>query len=215
MTERTIRGLGVAGVIGGVMTIIAGLPPSWYGVRSLDSYVFSPPMVSPLWFYRVVVPVVSIIAVLGIFLVFLGLVRRDWPIAGRLRRWSGASTAIGMGILALGVSGLQGLGRGAPSTSSLLAIGSLALVVLGVLVLMPSIIALGVAYLRTERPELGYGLLGLIVAIPLFGYLVPPPADTLGALLPIAAFAGYVGLDLYRTPRPIPVRPADDSSDEP
>ncbi|MFB6133884.1 MAG: hypothetical protein ABEJ55_02740 [Halanaeroarchaeum sp.] len=213
MTDRTIRSLGVAGVIGGLATVLSNLPHAWYGVRSLDSYVFSPPVLSPLWFHRVIVPLVSVIAVVGILLGLLGLVRRDWPVAGRLRRWSGTSSAIGMGLLALGVVGLQWIGSGTPSVSSLSAIAAVVLLALGVLVLLPSMLALGIGYLRTERPDLGYGLLGAIVAVPLFGFVAPAPADTLAAMLPVAALSGYVGVDLYRNPAPIPARPAAATAD--
>ncbi|MFW6265698.1 MAG: hypothetical protein ACOC2A_02865, partial [Halanaeroarchaeum sp.] len=101
MDGRHTQRLGMIAVLGGVLLTVSAIPPGWYGVPDLDSYVFDPGFGSPLWIHRTVMPALSVLGVLGLFLGLFGLVRRDWSSAGRLRRWSSVAALLGLGGLTL------------------------------------------------------------------------------------------------------------------
>ncbi|MGM0397866.1 MAG: hypothetical protein ACQEQY_02630 [Halobacteriota archaeon] len=204
MDERHTQLLGVVAAVGGVLLAVSAIPPGWYGVPALDSYVFDPGLGSPLWIHRSVMPALSVLGVLGLFLGLLGLLRRDWASAGRLRRWSGVAALLGLGgltvttpILAFGTFGDAG-------TNTVLALVGVVLGGVSVLVLTIALVFLGLGYIRTTRPLLGYVLGGVVVVLPLVVYVVPDAMATFAASLPVALAAAVLGHDLYHRPDPLP-----------
>lgn len=204
MDERHTRLLGIVAALGGVLLAVSAIPPGWYGVPELDSYVFDPGIGSPLWIHRTVMPALSVLGVLGLFLGLLGLLRRDWASAGRLRRWSGVAALLGLGgltvttpLLAFGTFGDSG-------TDTLLALVGVVLGGVSVLVLTIALVFLGVGYLRTTRPLLGYALGGVVLVLPLVVYVAPDTMATFAASLPVALAGAIVGHDLYHRPEPLP-----------
>ncbi|MFW5919026.1 MAG: hypothetical protein ACOCSF_02380 [Halanaeroarchaeum sp.] len=206
MDERSTRALGVASAIGGILLVLASIPPSWYGVPSLDSYVFDPSVGSPLWFHRTVVPVLSILGVVGLSLGAVGLVQRDWGVAGRLRRWSGVLTVVSLGSLAVSVPLLSYVSFGDSGATSLAILAGVVFAAISVVVLTPALLLLGYAITRTERPYVGYALLGVTVALPVAFAVTPAPFGSLVAALVVLAVGAVVGHDLYHYPGPLPER---------
>lgn len=211
MDERHTRLLGIGAVLGGFFLAVSAIPPGWYGVPELDSYVFDPGVGSPLWIHRTVMPVLSVLGVLGLLLGLLGLIRRDWKSAGRLRRWSGIAALLGLGgltvttpLLAFGTFGDSG-------TDTLLALVGVVLGGFSVLVLTIALVFLGLGYIRTTRPHLGYALAGVVVALPLVVYVAPDTMATFAASLPVALVAAVLGHDLYHRPEPLPRYVATDA----
>ncbi|MFW6003822.1 MAG: hypothetical protein ACOCPT_05320 [Halanaeroarchaeum sp.] len=204
MDGRHTQRLGMSAVLGGALLTVSAIPPGWYGVPELDSYVFDPGLGSPLWIHRTVMPALSVLGVLGLFLGLFGLVRRDWSSAGRLRRWSGVAALLGLGGLTLTTPLLAFGGFGDAGTGSLLAVVGVVLGGFSVLVLTIALVFLGLAYVRTTRPHLGYVLAGVVVALPLVVYVAPDTMATFAASLPVALAAAVVGHDLYHRPEPLP-----------
>lgn len=201
MRDRpTIRLAGVAAALGGFFLVLSAIPGAWYGVTSFDSYLFDPPLGSPLWVRRSVVPVLAILGVFGLFLGLLGLLRRDWPVAGRLRRWSGVVALVGLGGVTVTSPLFAYESLGNTTASTIVALAGIVLAIVSALLFVPALLALAVGYLRTSRPALGYALGWVVVAIPLAVYLVPSPASSLASALPVAASAAVVGHDLYHRP---------------
>lgn len=211
MRDRTTRGLGVASAIGGFLLVLASIPPGWYGVPSLNSYVFDPAIGSPLWIHRTVVPLLSILGVVGLFLGVLGLVRRDWAVAGRLRRWSGALTVVSLGGVTVSVPILSYVSFGDSGATSLAVLAGVVFAALSVIVLTPVLLLLGYAYTRTDRPHVGYVLIGVIVALPIASAVTPTTFGALGGALVVFGVGAVVGHDLYHHPEPLP-KMADDES---
>ena len=211
MNDRTVRSMGIAGALGGGLVLLSAIPPQWYGVPRTDSYLFFPPPGSPLWINREAVPVLAVLGVLGLFVALLGLVRRDWAAAGRLRRWSGVFALVGLGGVAVATPILEYVSFGDTGATTLVVLGGVLFAVLSAVVLAPALLALGFGYARTRRPRVGYALVGVVLGVPALGYLVPEPAGTLGAAVPVAVAAAVVGRDLYVHPDPLPV--ADDGTD--
>ena len=71
MSTRSTRYIGVITTVAGLSLAISALPPAWYGVPALDSYVFDPAIGSPLWVHRIVMPTLSVLGVLGVLLGWL------------------------------------------------------------------------------------------------------------------------------------------------
>lgn len=205
MDERTVRSMGIVGVLGGVLVLLSAVPPQWYGVPRTDSYLFFPRPGSPLWIHREVVPVLAVLGVLGLFVALLALVRRDWPVAGRLRRWSGVLALVGLGGVTVATPILEYVSFGDTGATTFAVLGGVLFAALSALLLAPALLALGFGYVRTRRPRVGYALVGVVLAVPALGYLVPEPAGTLGAALPVAVVAAVVGRDLFLHPDPLPV----------
>ena len=204
MERRYTRILGLVATLGGLFLVISAVPPGWYGIPDLDSYVFDPGVGTPLWIHRNVLPSLAVLGVLGIFLGILGLVNRDWPAAGRLRRWSGVAALIGLGGLVITTPLLTYGTFGAAGTSSLTALVGVAMGIVSVLVTTIALVVLGMSYLRTDRPQLGYALGGVVVVLPLVVYVAPDSMATFAASLPVAIAVAIVGHDLYHRPEPLP-----------
>lgn len=214
MAHRETRLTGVAAALGGLFLLVSAIPGGWYGVASLDSYVFDPPIGSPLWFHRSVAPALAVLGVFGLFLGLLGLLRRDWSVAGRLRRWSGVLALIGLGGLTATspLFAYESLGNTAAST--IVALAGFALAAASAVIFVPALVALALGYLRTNRPALGYALGWVVVAVPLAVYLVPSSTSAFAAALPVAASAVAIGHDLFHRPEPLPSGHSDVSNRE-
>jgi len=214
MDERTARWVGLLGALGGVLVVLSAIPPQWYGVPRTDSYLFTPSAGSPLWIHREVVPALAVLGVLGLFVALLALVRRDWPVAGRLRRWSGVFALVGLGGVTLATPILEYVSFGDTGATTLVVLGGVLFAALSAVLLAPALLALGLGYARTRRPRVGYALVGVVLAVPALGYLVPEPAATLAATLPIGVAAVFVGRDLYLYPDPLSAARGETATDD-
>lgn len=201
MDARWLRLTGVAAILGSLLAVLANVPTTWYGLVPRDSYVFNPPVMSPLWINRTVVPILAVVAILGLLAGMAGLVRRDWPVAGRTRRYGGIGAILGLAGATVAVPLL--LWGFQDPRQFLVTIGGLALAGLSLLVLVPSLLALGYGYARTDRPVLGYLLAAIVGAVPLLGIVIPGPLQAMAGAMPIAVAWGVVGLDLVRFPEPL------------
>lgn len=213
MEPRHSRILGIVAALGGFLLLVSTLPPGWYGVPDLESYVFDPGVGSPLWIHRNVMPALSVLGVFGLFLGLLGLLRRDWSTEGRMRRWSGVAALFGLGGLVITTPLLAYVTFGDSGADTMTALVGVVLGGLSVLVLTISLVFLGVGYLRTTRPILGYALGGIVVVLPLVVYIAPDSMATFAASLPVALVATIVGHDLYHRPEPVSPYVPDDTEE--
>ncbi len=217
--RRRTRASGGMGALGGVLAVLVSVPAEWYGAAPGDSYVFDPPTFSPLWVAQTVVPVATLLAVALILVGLVGLVRRDWPISGRLRRWSGVVAAGGLALFALGAFTFTLATRAASAgIGDLTSIGGvlfgLAGLGLGALLAAPALVALGVGYARTERPLVGYLLAGapLIAAAVAAGG--PDGVGSFPVVLPLGLAFVALGVELWEHPEPVPEAGTDDATEE-
>jgi len=213
VNEQRTRLFGLVAALGGIMSVLVSVPGQWYGVPQTDSYVFHPDPFTPLWIQRAVVP--GLIAVVTVFLVagLLGLVLRDRPVAGRWRRLGGVGAVIGLTFLALSVVGLTYLSTGSGATQgTTVDLLSLALGGIGLLVFVPSLVALIVGYVLTARPYPGYALGGAAILTPYLSYIGLETIGRLVAMLPVGAAWVAVGIELWTHPEAVP--PRDDESQE-
>lgn len=204
MDRRHTRALGIVAALGGFLLAVSAIPPAWYGVPDLDSYVFDPGLGSPLWIHRTVMPALAVLGVFGLFLGLLGLIRRDWSSAGRLRRWSGVAALLGLGGLTVTTPLLAYVTFGDTGADTLTALVGIVLGAISVLVLTVALVGLGIGYGRTNRPHIGYALGGVVVVVPLVVYVAPDAMATFAASVPVALVAAVVGHDLYHRPDPLP-----------
>jgi hypothetical protein len=131
-----------------------------------------------------------------------------------LRRWSGAFALVGLGGVTVATPILEYVSFGDTGATTLVVLGGVLFAALSAVVLAPALLALGFGYARTRRPRVGYALMGVVLAVPALGYLVPEPAGTLGAAVPVAVAAGVVGRDLYVHPDPLLVADAGTDATE-
>lgn len=213
MDDPETRIAGVAALLGGFFLAVSAIPAAWYGIPPLDSHVFDPPAGSPLWVHRTVMPTLAVVGVFGLFVGLLGLLRRDWPVAGRLRRMSGAVALLGLGGLTVTTPLLTFVTFGDAGASTLAALAVVAVGGASVLIFVPALLFLAVGYVRTPRPTLGYALGGVVLAVPIAGYLAPVPSTSFATTLPVAAAAAIVGHDLFHRPDPLPSARADETVD--
>ncbi len=212
MRSRVSPGFGWAAIVGGVLAVLVQMPASWYGVEARDSYLFDPPALSPLWINRELIPILSVIAVLGLLLGVVGLLRRDRPVSGRFRRWGALAASIGFGLLTVAVPMFQYGTSDAGEERLFLTLGAFGLGVLGLVFVVPSLVSLAYGYAKTDRPRLGYAFAGVLVGVPILSFLVPSPIDAFAAALPIGVAWGWLGIDLLEHPEPL--QPMDSGSDE-
>ncbi|WP_425601214.1 hypothetical protein [Haloplanus halobius] len=192
-------------ILGGVLAIVATVPPRWYGPIPTDSYVFEPPLFSPLWIERVVLPPLSVLAALLVVVGLLSLFRRDRPWMGRWHRWSASAAILGgaVGTLATTLFAATGGGSDDLTAAATALLGAL-LALVALVFALPGLIGWGIGYLRAERDRqtLGLALVGAPVLAALFvavGAVVGSVAELAGGLptvLPFAALAVVVGVDL-------------------
>lgn len=202
MTRQWSRYAGAAGIVGGLLTVLVSVPSRWYGVGVRDSYVFDPPTFSPLWVDRTAIPVLTVLAALGLLVGLFGLVRRDWPTAGRARRWGGVGSVLGLSFATVGTPILLWF-TGSGIEEVIVIFLGLGLVAAGVILLAPSLVVLAFGYLQAERPRIGYAFIGVVIGVPTFAFLAPDTVSSLAASLPIAIAWGLVGTDLLGGPGPV------------
>jgi hypothetical protein len=203
MRRRWARAFGGASLLGGVLTVLVSVPPAWYGLEPRDSYVFDPPVSSPLWINRHLVPVLAVLAAIGLGLGLLGLARRDWPVAGRARRWGGVGGVLAFVGITVAVFVLLSPSGNAGS-DVVVTLAGFGVGVLGLVLLVPAVILLAYGYRRTDRPHLGTAFAGALVAVPVLGYVVPGPTSGLVASLPVGVAWAVFGVDLLEHPDPLP-----------
>ncbi|MFB6095414.1 MAG: hypothetical protein ABEJ71_03050 [Halodesulfurarchaeum sp.] len=202
MHRRWARLSGGASILGAVLAMVAAVPPSWYGFTPTDSYVFDPPMWSPLWINRELVPLVILAAAIGLLLGLIGLLRRDWAGAGRARRWGSVGAVIGFTGLTFTVPVFVFSMQGTPG-GVLAILVALAAVVFGLIALLPSLLLLAYGYVKAGRPRIGGAFAGVLLGVPALGYLIPGPASSFVAMVPIAVAWVVFGLDLLRNESPL------------
>lgn len=168
MEPRTRRILGLAAILGGIGAVIVNVPSAWYGATPGDSFVFSPPMFTPLWIERTVVPVASVVA--GVLLVggLMGLVARDWQGMARLGRAGGATAITGLSIVAIAQIGVHATPGAGGVGTALLTLGAILAAFTGLLLVIIGLALLGIGYLRLDATRLGYALIGGPVGALLF-----------------------------------------------
>jgi len=219
--ERLARALGALSALGGALAVVAAVPTRWYGVPQTDAYLFDPPLFSPLWVERTVIPLVAVVAGL-LFVVAIGaLVVRDRAVAGRLRRWGGYVAVAGLALLGVAVVGLAATGAfggGIQTTGALVALLALLVALVGLGLALPALVAMGVGYARTERPAVGYALFGgpvltgLATGVAWMG--VSTGIGSLPLVVPFAATFVGVGYELWSRPAPVPEPGGHDSDPE-
>lgn len=196
MATRRDRLTGGAAVLGGVLVVLVSAPSSWYGLRTHDSYVFSPAPFSPLWVDRYVVPALAVVATLAMLAGLAGLVARDWPDYGRAGRWGGGAGVVGAALLAVATPlFFFGVG-GSGGPNAILVVGTLLVGALGALVLGGGLLALGYAYRVGGRPRLASVFFAAIVLPPLVGYLMPGVVKVVVAVVPVGLLWAAVGVEL-------------------
>lgn len=222
MNERTSRVLGALSALGGLLAVVAVLPPRWYGYESPDSYVFDPPTFSPLWVQRTLIPLLAVLAGALLLAGLVGLLVRDRPVAGRPRRWGGAVAVAGLALLEVGQVLLLGYGRArtAPTdelTVALLLLGGFLLGLLGVAFALLGLTLTGVGYARTDRPAVGYALVaGSLLTVVAVAVVTVTGLSGLGSLptvAPLALAFAAVGHELWVWPDPLPAA-ADSQGDD-
>lgn len=199
MDSRLRVAAGGSSLVGAALAVLVNVPAGWYGLTARDSYVFEPAVLSPLWIERELVPVLSVLAVVGLLAGLVGLAARDWSVAGRSRRigWIGAGLALA-GLLVAVPTVQTATGGGA-----LVALVGLALGALSIVVLAPSLALLAYGHALTERPVIGYAFAGVLVGVPVLGFLAAGALQGLAAVLPVAAAWSVVGADLLRHSGPL------------
>lgn len=204
MDGTRARLFGFAAVLGAVFSVLAAVPGRWYGVPQTDSFVFHPDPFTGLWIQRAVIPGLTAVASACLVVGLAGLVLRDRPVAGRLRRWGGVGTVIGLTLVALSLVGFTYLstGRGAIQGEGADVL-SLAVGGIGLLVLVPSLVSLIVGYASTARPLPGYALGGAAILTPIVSYVGFGAVSGLVATLPLAAAWTVLGVELWSHPDPV------------
>lgn len=213
MERRTTRAIGALAAVGGVLSVLVWIPPRWYGAAPGDSYVFDPPTFGPLWFDRTVVPLLTVLAGAMLVVGVLGLVARDRGVASRFRRLSGYVAVAGLVVLEIAEIVFETVaGASAGGVGDLAAIGGvlvgLVLGGIGLLLAVPGMVALGVAYRRAGRPVVGTALVAGPVLTVVMGALFVAadvgPAGTLLLVAPTGLAFVAVGHELWTHPDPVP-----------
>lgn len=186
--------------LGGVLSVIVSVPSSWYGLRPRDSYVFDPQPLSPMWIERELVPVLTVIALFCLTIGLLGLVLRDWSSFGRVRRWGGVGSILGLGGLSVAVPVFLYASRGNPGIGAIVVLGAFAGGAISALILALGLLLLGYGYRAQNRERIGYAFLGVLIAVPVLGFFAPSPYDSLLASIPVAIAWVIVGHDLWNNP---------------
>lgn len=187
--------------IGGLLATVASLPGSWYGVPETDSYVFTPAPPNPLWFARDVVPILTILAGLGLLLGVGGLLFRDYHVADRWRRFGGIGTAIGMVGMTIAGS-VFAVSNPSEMGGAVAIVAAFGVLLLSGLLLVPSLIAFGIGYLKADRTPLGAILIGLPVLLGASWFVdLEAGSVTLGVTIALAGIA--IAHDLWTHPDPV------------
>ncbi|MFB6112810.1 MAG: hypothetical protein ABEJ58_01750 [Halodesulfurarchaeum sp.] len=187
---------GWIGTVGAILVVLISVPSGWYGVPATDSYIFDPALLTPLWIQRVVMPLLSIVALLSLLVCLASLVYRDWPVAGRIRRGGGVLGVFGLFGLTIAIPFLHYSSQGVSGVGSLAIIaGFVATVIFGG-ILAIGLLVLAYGYYSIGRTTLGLALLGVVIGVPVLGTLAPSPFKSLAASLPVAFSWGVIGAEL-------------------
>lgn len=220
MQASSAKGFGAAAVLGALLSVATSVPSRWFGGPETDAFLFNPAVFSPLWIERTLVPATSVLAGALVLAGVAGLVARDRDVAGRARRWGGYVTVAGLAMLevtlvafAIGMGASRG---GSELVTVVFVLGGTVVGLLAGLLLVPGMLTVGVGYARTERPTVGYALLGGLGLSVLSTVAVSflDPATGLGFLptvVPFAAAIGVVGWELWTHPEPL--EPPEDGED--
>jgi hypothetical protein len=205
--DRLDRFTGALAVLGGLSLLLASVPGRLYRGPPGDSYVFDPPPFSGLWVQRVVIPVLAVVAVVGLFAAVVGLLRRDRD-EGRWHDVAGGLTAFGAGglvVAGLLLASSGSLSGGSPDIVGALvvAVGALGGLLAGLLVIVAGVFW-GVGYLRRGRRRLGVTLvvvpLGTLLLVVLATFVELPTGTGLLVTLPTVVGLAVLGVDLWRGP---------------
>lgn len=215
MRPRRARAGAVAAALGALLFVLTNVPPEWFGATTGDSYVFQPPVFTPLWVERVVMPPLSVVAIVALAVGLGVLVGRDWPVGGRLRQGGGVVAVTGVGLLAVALGLLQSIDGAGPLSGVVGALGGLAVGLLGLLLAVPALLALGFGYTRTDRPTVGYALIAVVPLGLVMGVVLPEFAGAIPMALLVAAVWGVVAHELWHHPEPLDGSSEGDGGDEP
>lgn len=205
--DRLDRVAGALATLGGLCLLLASVPGRLYRGPPGDSYVFDPPPFSGLWVQRVVIPVLAVLAVVGVFAVVVGLLRRDRG-EGRWHDVAGGLTVFGAGILVVAsvlLAGSGSLSGGEPDVVGALVVaaGALGGLLAGLLVVVAGAFW-GVGYLRRGRRRVGVTLvvvpLVTLLLVVLATFVELPTGTGLLVVLPTVAGLVVLGVDLWRGP---------------
>jgi hypothetical protein len=192
---RPIRVCGVATVVACVLlvvgTVVETLTPT------PDSFVFSPPVTHPQFVHSVVLPVVWLLAAVGLWLGLLALWVRDWRAYDTVRTVLAFASVLGGALVVLAYLGFAvgqlnelagNVTRSTGLLSSLLWLAGAAFGVVGVCLYSITLAA------RGPRNRVGGALLGsvLLTAVGL-------SASTVG-VVPLSVGFGVLGYSLVRRP---------------
>lgn len=221
MQSETTRVLGAGTALGAALAVITAIPSRWYGAPTTDAYVFDPATFSPLWVQRTLVPVTTVLAVALLTGGVAGLVLRDRAVAGRARRWGGASAVGGLGLVAVTTVTLAAAegGRSTAGMDSLLVVVGLLIALVGAPLALAGLVAAGVGYARTPRPRVGYALvagpsIAAAAAVAGLAGLLPTWVGFLPSSVPFAATFAVVGWELWTHPEPLDrLAPTDGEGD--
>jgi ABC-type multidrug transport system permease subunit len=202
MWSPSNRVLGVLATLGGLCILVAAVPARWLGSVPDDSYVFDPPRFSALWFERVVVPALAVVATVLILIGLLALFRRDRAWMARWQRWFAVVGVVGaaVGTLATLLLASAEAETSAISTNVLLGTG---FALLASLLVPPGLLGWGGGYLRADRPGLGAALAGgpllacLAIAVNVGAGVAFGPVGALPVVLPVVLAVVVVGYDLW------------------
>jgi hypothetical protein len=202
MRRQRARALGSASVLGAILAVLTNVPPAWYGLPETDAYLFDPAIFSPLWINRVLVPLLSVVATLGLLGGLVGLVARDWPVAGRARRWGGVGGSVALAGFTVAVPAFV---YSMQDTGGTLLLPFVGLVVgaASLLLFLPSVVLLSYGYVQTSRPRIGYALAVMPLGVVLLGYLVSGPEQSVAAAIPVGITWALVGQDLLDHHEPL------------
>lgn len=205
--DQIDRLAGALATLGGLCLLLAGVPGRLYRGPPGDSYVFDPPPFSGLWIQRVVIPVLAVLAIVGLFAAVVGLLRRDRG-EGRWHDVAGGLTAVGAGALVVAsvlLAGTGSLSGGEPDLIGTLVVtvGILGGLLAGLLVIVAGAFW-GVGYLRRGRRRVGVTLvvvpLVTLLLVVLAAFVELPTGTGLLVVLPTVAGLVVLGVDLWRGP---------------
>jgi hypothetical protein len=196
---RLIRACGVATVVACVLlvvgTVVEALTPT------PDSFVFSPPATHPQFVHSVVLPLLWLLASVGLWLGLLALWVRDWRAYGTVRTVLAFGSVLGAALVALAYLGFAvgqlnelagNVTRSTSLMSSLLWLAGAAFGLVGVCLY-------GIVLtVRGPRNRVGGALLGslLLTAVGL--------SASTGGVVPLSLGFGVLGYSLVRHPEPVP-----------
>ncbi|MGM0371006.1 MAG: hypothetical protein ACQEQJ_00695 [Halobacteriota archaeon] len=197
MTWLRRDGPALAALLGGVLALLAAIPPAWFGSRPQQSYQFDPPAFSPLWIERELLPALAVLAALGLLVGLAALVWRDRERSGLLRG-AGAAAVLGASLLTISLFGLTVASgdTGAPDPFS--SIAWLLPGLFGGLLLVVGLVLLGVLYLRRGRSRLGGVLVAVAPATIGSGVLLPEPVAGVASSGALTVLGVALSLELHR-----------------